>query len=113
LASEARANAGAGGAGRRQADLGYFLVDDGRDLLERAAHMRRSPLLVARRLGRQFRLATYVGAVVLFAAALAGVLALAWPDLHLHRWVGVAAALVFATCASQLATAVVHWAATL
>src|SRR5581483_9820140 len=86
LASDATGGGGggAGDSGRREADLGYFLVDDGRDLLERTAHMRRSPLLALRRLGRQFRLAAYAGAVVLFAAALAAVLAAAWPRLRLH-----------------------------
>jgi cellobiose phosphorylase len=93
----------------RAAHVGYFLVDRGRRALERAARVRPSLSTLLRRLGRRFPLPAYVGAILLFTAALTtGVI---W--WAAHHGVGpvslVALGILLAVGASQLAVAVVHW----
>jgi len=107
LASAARSR----GITGRKAHLGYFLVDDGRDALERAARMRRDLRSIVRQLARRFRGVAYGGAIVILTAALTGLLA--WSGaaaVGLRGWGLAGALLVFAVCASQLAVAIVHWA---
>ena len=96
----------------RRAHVGYWLVDAGRETLERAVRMRPGVRTRGRRQARRHRLAIYVAAIVGLTLALAG---LAWalafaPALPAWALVGAAGLLVVAT--SQLAVAIVHWVAT-
>ncbi len=110
LADDARVAGGQGdGHARRKGHVGYFLVDQGRRPLERAARMRGIPL----RLGHRARLAVYFGLIGLVTAAGTGLLALAASSCGIHGLGLAASLLVFVVCASQVAIGIVHWAATL
>jgi cyclic beta-1,2-glucan synthetase len=97
----------------RTAHVGYFLICRGRAELERAAQMRPTPGMIFRRRARQFPMTLYLGSVLLLTAMLT-----AWVTWQAARYGAglktllVSGALV-AVCASQLAVAIVHWAATL
>ncbi len=101
----------AGGHGRT-AHVGYFLIDEGQGELERAARMRRSPRLRMRRRLWQARTAVYAGSIAVLTAAATALLAHLLP---VQRGGGFAVAwwAVLAIGATQLAVALVHWAATL
>jgi cyclic beta-1,2-glucan synthetase len=104
---------GRSGDADRAAHVGFYLIDRGRPLLERAASMRLSPAEALRRLGRRIPLLLYVGAIAAITTALAtALLALARAggviDLAL---VPLGALLLLAT--SQIAVGMVNWLATL
>jgi len=111
LASEAPAPAR--GRDGREAHVGFFLVDEGRTLLERAARMRQTPRLLARRLGRRLRFAIYAGAIAVITAVVTAILGAAAPMGKVGGWGLAALVVVFAVCGSQLAIGIVHWIATL
>ena len=96
----------------RRAHVGYFLVEDGRSVLERVARMRRGPRLVVRRLVGRMRLGVYASAITLATGIVTAILSLATP-FHVAGGWQVAWIALLAICASQVAVAVVHWAATL
>jgi cyclic beta-1,2-glucan synthetase len=97
----------------RRAHVGYFLVDAGRVALERATGASRTPRLLLRRFARRFRLPLYIGAVLGLNVAATWGLAAAAHARGLGGWALVAAVLLLAVATSQLATAIVQWAATL
>jgi cellobiose phosphorylase len=97
----------AGAQTGRMAHVGYYLIDNGRRQLERAVAMRR-PLRAG------VRAACAIGRFWVYAGALAAVTAaatVALVELSPIRAIGWIALL--ALCASDLAIALVHWAATL
>ncbi|HVV87395.1 MAG TPA: hypothetical protein VHE35_30345, partial [Kofleriaceae bacterium] len=98
-----------GGEGRR-AHVGYFLVDDGRTALELDVGVRRPLGLRLRRAARAGRNAIYAGSILVTTAALTALLAVLLP-VH-GGWI-VPWLAVLALAASQLAIALVHWAATM
>ncbi|TMQ10752.1 MAG: cyclic beta 1-2 glucan synthetase, partial [Deltaproteobacteria bacterium] len=92
----------------RTAHVGYFLIDRGRRQLERAVAMRRSLGQVVRRTGDSLRHVCYGGAIALVTVGVALALVALAPLAPSVAW----CALVV-LCASDLAVALVHWAATL
>ena len=92
--------------------VGYFLVDAGRPLLERAVRMRRPPAQVARRLARRMRLAIYVGGIFLLTALTTSSLALVAPSDGLEVWQMVALVVALAIASSQLTVGIINWGAT-
>src|SRR6185436_3389897 len=88
--------------------VGYFLIDRGRRQLERAVAMRRSWAQIVRRTGHSLRHVCYGGALALVTASVGLVLVRVAPFAPSLAW----CALVM-LCASELAVALVHWAATL
>ncbi|MEO7735063.1 MAG: cyclic beta 1-2 glucan synthetase, partial [Kofleriaceae bacterium] len=92
----------------RTAHVGYFLIDNGRRTLERTVAMRRP-------LGQRFRRASAAVRFPVYGVALAAVTALV--TLGLVGWSPIAPSVAWiallAVCASDLAVALVHWAATL
>ncbi len=96
----------------RTAHVGYFLIEDGRYLLERGVRMRRGFWLGVRKLVRRMRLVTYASSITLTTAVVTALLVLAAPFGLDGAWrIGWIALL--GICASQVAVAVVNWAATL
>jgi cyclic beta-1,2-glucan synthetase len=97
----------------RKTHLGYFLVGDGRDFLERTVHMRWSARLLLNRLARRFRVLGYAGSIALLTVL--GCLLLAWQASHagLGRWTLAALLPAFTVCASQVAIGMVQWVVTL
>jgi cyclic beta-1,2-glucan synthetase len=117
LAREALGNSpinGDGGVLRSRAShVGYFLVDRGRPVLERAAHMRLSFAMTFRRIARRFPLPMYVSLIVLVSIATTGFVVW-WMARHgIAKWALTMSALLLIVCTSQVAVALVHWASTL
>ena len=108
----------AGAAGRsgdddRVAHVGFYLVDKGRPLLERAAKVRLSPSEVLRRAGRRIPLLLYLGAIaVVTAAVTATLLATAHRD-GVGDGMLVTLGILLLLATSQLAVGMVNWLATL
>jgi cellobiose phosphorylase len=92
----------------RTAHVGYFLIDDGRRLVERAVAMRRSPAQIVRAACVAVRRVVYSGAIVAGTAIATLVLVQLAPMAPAVAWCAL-----LAVCASDLAVALVHWAATL
>jgi cyclic beta-1,2-glucan synthetase len=97
----------------RTAHVGYFLIDEGRGVLERATQMRTSLGLFVRRLEQRSRLTAYVGAIGLLTVLGMETLAAAAPIGGMPAYAQAVSLLVLAICASQLAIGIVHFAATL
>jgi cyclic beta-1,2-glucan synthetase len=95
-------------AGRRS-HVGYFLVDRGRRALEDAVRVR--PPLFSRvaRSARRARAAIYGGSIALLTAGVSAALLSAAP---VGGWDALPWGVLIALCASQLAIAITHWAAT-
>ncbi|MBI4952336.1 MAG: cyclic beta 1-2 glucan synthetase [Myxococcales bacterium] len=99
-------------ASGRRAHVGYYLVGAGRARLEQKVGMRRGARLVVRRLLGRRRLAVYLAAVALFTAG-PGVL-VAWLAPAVGPvWLRAGLLVLAVVALSQLAIALVHWAATL
>ncbi len=97
----------------RTAHVGYFLVDDGRPRLEVAVGMRRGPVLATKRLLGRLRLPVYGCAIALLTFAPSAVLAFLAPTAGLPVWALATLLGLLVVAQSQLAVALVHWAATL
>jgi cyclic beta-1,2-glucan synthetase len=97
----------------RTTHVGYYLVDRGRQTLERTARMRTSVAMCVRRFASGFPLLAYVSLIALVSIATAGAIVLWGPDQGLGTLARIAAALLLVICASQVAVALVQWGATL
>jgi cyclic beta-1,2-glucan synthetase len=97
----------------RRRHVGYFLIDGGRRALERSARHRSHVRAVIRRVGRGARLPLYLGAIAGITGALVALLVPGAGTASLAPAVRIAWAIALGVCASQLASAVVHWAVTL
>jgi cyclic beta-1,2-glucan synthetase len=97
----------------RKTHLGYFLVGDGRDFLERTLRTRWSLRLALRQFARRHGSRGYAGAIALLTVA--GSALLTWQAVNagLGRWALGALLPVFSLCASQVAIGVAQWAVTL
>ena len=107
------ASEGSPGEGERRAHVGYFLIDEGRDRLERRVGMRRGPWLGLRHFSYRRRRHLYACSIALGTAALTLVLSLGAARLGFVHWWLAGLTLVGAIAASQLAVSMVHWAFTL
>ena len=100
--------------GPRSAHLGYYLIDAGQPVLERAVGIRVSRL---RHLVARVRLPLYLGAMLALAGGSTALVAGLSPRLGTGGDLGVGTALAFwslvAFCALHIAVAVVQWVATL
>jgi len=97
--------------GERRNHVGYYLVDAGRDALERVVHMRRTPRL--RRLAPRWRLTVYLGAIVGLTGLVTSGLVLVAHARGLGGLALLPAAVLLAIASSQLVVAFVHWLAIL
>jgi cellobiose phosphorylase len=102
-AAEARA-----GKKDRTAHVGYYLIDGGRDELEAVAGCRRSAKSLAARIARRWRLALYLGAIVLLTALVTAVILASDTGLGLGDWRYWLFALTGALSASALAVQIVN-----
>ncbi len=115
LAHQGKAQSVEGGNDRK-AHVGYFLIDNGRPELERSAEARFSLLETLRRfdsLGRRVPLLLYLGSIGLLTTALAGCFFLMAVASGLAGWLLAGSGIAAILAASQLATALVNWLATL
>ncbi|MCX6678148.1 MAG: cyclic beta 1-2 glucan synthetase [Methanothrix sp.] len=103
----------ANGSEDRSAHVGFYLIDKGLPVLERAAGMSLSLLASLSRTIYQFPLLCYLGAITLVTALItASVLGLAY-GLGSGGWVQVLAFLFLVICISSPAVGLVNWLATL
>jgi cyclic beta-1,2-glucan synthetase len=97
----------------REAEVGYYLIDEGRAALEASAAMRFSPWMILSRIGRHWPLLTYLmGVLSITAAIMAGFLV--WPiswDASVVSLCLIAIPLLM--CAVHLGVGLVNWLATL
>ncbi len=105
--------AGRSGDDDRTAHVGFYLVDQGRPLLERAAAMRRPLLAAVARAGRQMPLWLYLGPIVIVTATLTAMLLAKAHGDGVADDVLVALGLLVLLATSQLAVGMVNWLATL
>ncbi len=92
----------------RRAHVGYFLVDRGRSILERAVRMRLTPAVVIDKLRRRWPLACFLSVVgsVTIATTLLAVL---WMIRRGPDWVTLLMAVPVLICASQLGVGIANW----
>ncbi|MGD0093026.1 MAG: cyclic beta 1-2 glucan synthetase, partial [Planctomycetota bacterium] len=96
----------------RAAHVGFYLIDAGRQQLERAMGARASPGLRLARFTRHTALSWYIGAILLLSSA-AAIAALLVGGQHLSAWVLAPLALLFWLGFSQFAVTLVNVFATL
>ncbi len=114
LAREASARADGGdGDVDRTAHVGFYLVDEGRPLLEKATGVRHSPAATLRRIGRRHALSWYLAAIGLVTMALAAALLLQAHGDGVSLPLLVTLGFLLVPAASQLAVGMVNWLATL
>ncbi len=102
---------GIAGTGRGH-HVGYFLVDSGRERLERSARMRFSFQRLLSRIGRRFPLLIYLGSLLAVTIAVTSLILLI-ASRHGMGYGGLAAwGVIVLACASQFAVALIQWAAT-
>jgi len=99
--------------GDRDAHVGYFLIDDGREQLEREVQARRPLFVRIEQLRSPTRFALYTGAIGGMTITITAVLARAFGDEGLSKATLALFITALSLCASQLGVAMVHWAATL
>lgn len=114
LAYESEANKDSTcGRDKREAHVGYYLIDKGLSQLEELAHVKLSVSRALRKVSSRVPLFLYLGTITLMTVILAGgLLAKAYGD-GLHNWLLMIIGILSLLCASQLAVAVVNWLATL
>ncbi len=109
----AHEGAAANGVDDRTAHVGFYLIDEGLERLEKLSEVRRSPADALREAARRFPLACYLGMILLLTAAITwGCLAKGLAG-GLQGWTLALVGVVSALSASHLAVALVNWAASL
>ncbi len=101
------------GGDDRGAHVGFYLIDDGLDRLERTVQVRRSPAEALGGLVRRMPLPLYCGAIFLLTVIFAGGLAAKAHADGLPGWALALCGALLLICASHLAVALVNWLATL
>ncbi|WP_461209890.1 GH36-type glycosyl hydrolase domain-containing protein [Desulfocurvus sp. DL9XJH121] len=100
-------------AGDRSMHVGFYLVETGRDLLERALGYHLPWLTRMRRAGRRFCLTLYLGPILILTALATWMTLLPLGRLGISDWRYWLFAAIGALCASSVAVALVNLAATL
>ncbi|HON59060.1 MAG TPA: glucoamylase family protein [Smithella sp.] len=98
---------------RRRAHVGYYLIDAGRNQLERLAQVKLTPWEIAGRISSKMPFLLYVGAILLLTALLTGGAIFLTRSHEINTLMLAMLALISAIGFSQLAVALVNWAATI
>jgi len=106
-------DASRGGGDNRAAHVGYYLIDKGLPLLERAARMRLPPLDALARTGRRVPLLLYLGAITLMTAMFTGGLLAKAHAGGYPGWLLALTGFLSLLGGSQLAVSLTNWMATL
>jgi cyclic beta-1,2-glucan synthetase len=101
------------GTDDRPAHVGYYLIDKGLAQLERLAEVRSSASESLRKTGSRSPLFFYLGAILLVTALLTGGLLAKAHGSGIRPWLLLVTGLLSLLGASQLASGVVNWLATL
>ncbi|MCL4176987.1 MAG: cyclic beta 1-2 glucan synthetase [Verrucomicrobia bacterium] len=102
-------SAGQKGPADRTAHVGYYLIDQGQPLLERAANVRWPWRTMVPRCIHRFPLTFYAGGIGTIALLATFGFVQAARTLEVQGWMLLVFALVFLLCASQLAVASMNW----
>ena len=113
LAQASAASSASGGADERMRHVGFYLIDQGLPLLERATHVRGSVSGAWRGPGGRFPFSVYLGSIALLATIGTGALVARVQVDGGPRWILALAGILALVCTSQLAVALVDWLATL
>jgi hypothetical protein len=114
LANEGSASkADEGATADRTAHVGFYLVAQGRPLLERAVSKRLALTRVLGRLGRRIAMPLYLGAIAVITTALVVALLVVAHGDGMTVGALVPLGVLLALAASQLAVSIVNWVATL
>jgi cyclic beta-1,2-glucan synthetase len=114
LANEAASAADGGNAQhRREAHVGFYLVDKGRARLEQASAIRLSFAATVRRVARRIPLLLYAGGIAAITAICTSMLLMRVRGEGVADGLAVALAVLVALATSQLAVGLVNWLATL
>lgn len=97
----------------RSAHVGYYLVDKGRPLLERAAGVRACAEVILRRIGRRWALPFYGGGIVALAVLPTAAAIFAFHLYGLETRELLLLVLPLLLCAGHLSASVVNWLSTL
>ena len=97
----------------RAAHVGYYLIDKGLPQLEQSAQVRWSAIETVRKMSRRFPLPLYLGTIALLTAIFTGNLLAKAHAGGLDGWILALIAILVVLGTSQLAIALVNWAATL
>jgi cellobiose phosphorylase len=109
----ARTSATSGAVDERTRHVGFYLIGEGLPQLERAAHLRGSTVGALRGPGGRFPFFIYWASLVLLAAIATGALVARAHADGCPRWLLALTGILALLCTSQLAAALVDWAATL
>jgi cyclic beta-1,2-glucan synthetase len=96
----------------RAAHVGYFLIDKGRSLLERAIGVRLSAHIILGRIARHCPLVLYGGAILALTAILTTAVLLIVSRHGLGSWGLLCLGIPALLCASHLSVSVISWIAT-
>ena len=96
----------------RRGHVGWFLVDEGRPALDRAASAHGRVRAWVARVVKQARLGLYLGSIAAVTTMVTWWSLVNLPDLGLTGVARVGFIALLAMCSSQLAIALVHWAVT-
>jgi len=110
LAAAAQTQAG---AQDRTAHIGYYLIDRGVPLFERAAQVRHSPFERLRRAAGRIPLLLYLGSIWLIAATVTFAVLVQAIAFGTRGWGLLPLGALVLLCASSLGIAIVNWLATL
>ncbi len=110
---QTKASLAAKGAEDRAAHVGFYLIGEGRGQLENAVSAKLPTGAKVRRAGRRSPMFVYVGGILLITLLFAAGLAAKAYGSPVELWVVGAVAVISMVAASQLAVALVNWAATL
>ncbi len=105
----AEANARERGRDDRTAHVGYYLIDAGQTVLEKAVQSRLPASAVFARTIQKHPLTFYLGGTFLLLMSFTFAVLRHAQFLHIHGWELFALGLVALLCLSQLAVAVMHW----
>ena len=100
------------GGDDRTAHVGYYLIDRGRSLLERAVGVRPSTTIILRRIGRHIPLLFYVGSILALTGILTTAALLTASRQGLPVWGLLVLAIPLLLSASHWGVSVTNWLAT-
>jgi cyclic beta-1,2-glucan synthetase len=95
------------------AHVGFYLIDEGLEQLERLAKVHLSSTEILRKISRRFPLLLYVGSILLITMIFTGCLVAKAYSEGLQDWTLGLVGLLLILCTSHLAVALINWFSTL
>ena len=109
----AQASTSKTGTNSRTAHVGYFLIDKGKPLLQRATNVRWPWRTIVNRAVHRFPMPFYGGGIFLLTALGTFVLTEQALAMGIEGWKLILSSVIFLLCSSQLAVGLINWLTTL